>query len=191
MSDYARIYKLTLFGAPVHVHWSIIVVAISVMIIARHTPITAVIVVLSYMGMMLLHEVGHACIAFCLDCPPCNIYLTLFHTWSEYPTPRSAYQTSLIAWGGSLAQIIIAQLLIWIMRNTLCSDIPLIGPLLLLMAYISCALAAIHLLPIANLDGKDAWRLFGLLAQDAQRKLTQWFTAGKQLFANKQPFPNR
>ena len=173
MSSYTKIYKLKLFGAAIYLHWSVMVLSVAVVIIAHDTPIRALLAFSAYLAILFLHELGHACIAVCLDCPPQRVYLTLFHPWSEYATPRSAYQISLIAWGGSIAQLLVALLFIFIMSHPIFLKIPVVGFLLWIMAYVSLALACLHLLPIADLDGKPAWRLLALLAKDGYGKLVQ------------------
>src|SRR6476620_10886514 len=55
--------RLRAFRAPIYIHWSVFAIAGVLAIGSRGDPVYAVIAILSYFAIILIHECGHAWVA--------------------------------------------------------------------------------------------------------------------------------
>ena len=70
------------------------------------------------------------------------------------------FDHALIAWGGVLAQAVVAlPMVLWI-RFMGYTPFDAANEVLVLLGFFSLAIAAFNLLPVAPLDGAMAWRIF-------------------------------
>ena len=83
MSGYTKIKFLTIFGAPVYIHWSALIIIGVLLATSIKNPVLAVISMCSYFGIILLHEARHAYFARRLNCDILSIYLGFFHGMCE------------------------------------------------------------------------------------------------------------
>ena len=125
---------------------------------------------LCFFGVVLVHEVGHALVVKACRATPVAIDLTGFGGLCHWRGEVSAVGRASIAWGGVWAQL----MLLAIGEACLWLDPPLglTGWRLLAAATSSNAwLMALNLVPIAPLDGAEAWRLPVLLGRALRRSL--------------------
>jgi Zn-dependent protease len=125
----------------------------------------------SYFG-AILHEAGHAYFAWRMGYQPRNIHLGLVHGTCTFDAPNSLREECIIAWGGVSAQLIVAIPLIVLNQTTSFSQLPLTGPIVVFLSYISVIIALFNLMPIMNLDGVKAWQLITLQLKYMQNKAT-------------------
>jgi len=88
-----------------------------------------------------------------------SIELYPMHGRTWYVAPSRAYDTYVIAWGGVLAQLLVAlPIVAWltVFGFTRANGI---NAVLALFGYVNAWFAAMNLLPIAPLDGALAWRI--------------------------------
>jgi Zn-dependent protease len=167
MKGYTKLNFLRIFGAPVHLHWSALVVIGGLLAVSFKEPLSAVITICSYFGIILLHEAGHAFFAYRLGCRPLNIYLSFIHGQCVYEAPHCSRNEFVIAWGGVLAQFAVAIPLIALAQfTTIASSQSLMGPVVGFLGYFSIMVAILNLVPARGLDGAIAWRLIPVLLKE-------------------------
>jgi hypothetical protein len=103
-------------GAGVYVHWSACAVAAFLLLTATiENAIFAAIAILAFAGVMLIHELGHSEIARRRVVRVLWIELYPIHGLTRIEQPPTVLDDCLIAWGGFLAQAIVAiPLVTWI-----------------------------------------------------------------------------
>jgi len=111
MKNYVRAKRLSVCGAPVFLHWSVLVVMGGCLAMAVSDPITAIVAAVSYFSVILIHEWGHAFVASRLGYAIDSIRLSVIHGECVYDASyETAREAALIAWGGPLAQFAAAVL---------------------------------------------------------------------------------
>lgn len=100
--------KLRAFDAPIFIHWSLLAAAAVIALFAISSPLYALLFVVSYLAVILVHELGHAFVAWHLGYPINAIGLTMLHGWCECDAPDNEWHAVFIAWGGVVAQVAIA-----------------------------------------------------------------------------------
>ena len=165
--------RIRILGARLHIHWPVGVAASLIFASSWRQPLHAVLAVLSYFGIILLHEVGHAAMAMRLGYQPLNIYLSLCHGRCECEFPRTLREQAIVAWGGVLAQFAIAVPLIFLNTTTQLGSVPYFGTLIGLLGYFSLLVALMNLAPARGLDGALAWQLVPILIREARARFNK------------------
>ena len=158
-----RVDKLTeiirIRGVSVYVHWTVFLVAAAMIAGAVEGPVLTLAASISYMGVMLIHECGHLVAAQRLGCRVSSIELYPIFGVTHFETPWSRFDHCVIAWGGVIAQAIVAfPVIIWTTVFGYTPFAPL-NAVLAILGFFSLGIAAINLLPVEPLDGSIAWRL--------------------------------
>ena len=152
------------FGAQLHVHVSVIVVTAVVALAAIHNPLFAAVTLASFLGVTLLHELGHAAVAHHFGYAVKGLWLAVVHGRCEFQAPETSWEHSLIAWGGVAAQLAVALPLL-VFDAFWQKSLGLLGPVVLILGYYSCVTVLLNLLPVRDFDGQLAWRIIPLLRQ--------------------------
>lgn len=171
MRGYYKYKKHRIFGALLHLHWSMVLAAAVILVKFRDQPGRALLAICCYFGVILLHEMGHALFAKRLGYKPLNIYLTGIHGLCEYEHPDSEREDVIIAWGGVLAQLIIAIPLILVGTFTSLGSVPYVGTFIIFFGHFSFAMAVVNLIPMSGLDGAIAWRIGPVFMREARQKV--------------------
>lgn len=111
-------------------------------------------------------SIGHAIVAKRLGYEPAAIVLRDIHGYCfiEYIKNDSFERDeAIIAWGGVIAQLVVALPLILIASTTNILNDRLMAPVVGVLGYYNILLVVINLLPLKTLDGSKAWRLFSIL----------------------------
>jgi stage IV sporulation protein FB len=150
------------FGARFHVHLSVVVVSALVALAGVESPVFAAVTLASFLGLIVLHEFGHAAVAHRFGYSVEGIWLAAVHGRCEFQAPETQWQQCVIAWGGVAAQLAVAIPLIafdalW--RRPL----GILGPVVLILGYYSGIVVLLNLLPLKGLDGRRAWKIIPLL----------------------------
>jgi hypothetical protein len=153
MKSYIQVKFLSIFGAPVHVHWSALVVRGFLFVVSIKSPLYAVVTICSYFGTILLHEVGHAYFARRMGYRIRNIQLDLIHGTCTIDAPYELREECIIAWGGVAAQLVVAIPLIVLSLITPFSQLPLTGPIVVFLGYISVIIALVQ----SDADDESRW----------------------------------
>lgn len=154
---------LSVLGARVHLHWTALLAVFGVLFSWSRHPAEAIATVACYLGVILLHETGHAWVARRLGCLPTGIYLGYYHGICEYEEPHSLRDHALVAWGGVAAQLVVALPLIALARLTPLLALPFANIVVAAFGYASLMAAALNLVPVRGLDGAIAWKLVPML----------------------------
>lgn len=150
-------------GIDVYIHWTVFAIAIIMLINSVRRPAVTLVGLLSFLAVMTIHEFGHLIAARLRRHEPSHIEIYPIYGLAHYSAPRSRLDHCIIAWGGVLAQAVVAvPLLIWIhvfgytRFGALSAAMALLGPY-------SAFVAIFNLLPFRPLDGATAWGVFPAL----------------------------
>ena len=150
----------TVRGVAVCVHWLVPAISIFLLGAAWQHIVLAAIGIASYLGILILHELGHQYVAMRRQYSVYRIEIYPIHGLCRHEGAEFPLDAAVIAWGGVLAQFAVAVPCILYFK--------LIGPTpfaalnipLAIFAFFSPAIAVMNLLPITGLDGKQAWTYF-------------------------------
>jgi stage IV sporulation protein FB len=142
-------------GAPVRFHWSILA-GMLVLTRFRIAPGEW----LGFVVVVLVHEIGHAMLVERLGLLLVSIDVHGFGGGCAYSGSPTSRERAIVAWGGIVAQaalltavVVVLAVLGWPERGAL-------ADLVDALTWSNAGLMALNLLPIAPLDGAEAWRLF-------------------------------
>jgi Zn-dependent protease len=125
--------------------------------------VTAIAMVASYLAMIVIHEMGHAMVARNRGCHVRVIEIYPIFGVCRFEHPSSPFDSALIAWGGAVAQFVVAApLATYVLAGGYRGFEPL-NAVLAILGFLSPGIALFNLLPIAGLDGRRAWTLVPLL----------------------------
>ncbi|HFD31752.1 MAG TPA: M50 family peptidase [Gammaproteobacteria bacterium] len=173
MKKYIRIKYLKVYGAPVNIHWLALLVVAFLLVTSFKAPITALISIASYLGIFLLHEFGHAYFAIKLGYKIGKINISFVHGQCIYQYGQCMNEVTdnkkdhaIIAWGGVIAQLIVAIPLIFISLIINVKTVYGLGPPVAFLGYISAMFALINLVPVGHFDGASAWKLIPIWLEE-------------------------
>jgi Zn-dependent protease len=187
----------SLRGIPVRVHFSVVLGFLFVSG-ARFAPGAW----LGYFVLVCMHELGHALLARRYRL---QVYDVIIHGLGGYCTHEgtdSAFQRSVIAWGGVLAQLLLFVAAAIVSGSTLGHGMlfaavsgqdyvgyahTLANDFLGVMLSTNLLIIALNLLPLRGLDGHDAWRLPRLAYQRWQKARIRKRLAKPKRAAGTQP----
>jgi len=156
VDGYFRVGRLA--GVDLRLHWSVPVGAL-VFGSLRFEPILW----LAFLGVVLVHDIGHASLVRAVGFRVTGVDLTGFGGQCRFRGKADALAHAIIAWGGILAQsvLLFATLLVTAFFGHATGH----AGALVEHAFIEINLwiVAINLLPFPPLDGARAWRLFSEL----------------------------
>lgn len=175
MKNYTRIRFARIYGAPVYIHWSALLVIGGLLALSIKNPLLALISMSAYFCIILLHETGHAYLAQRLGYRVNAIYLGFIHGSCEYEVPyqHDRKHVYLIAWGGVAAQLIVAVPLIVLAQLFEINKIYGLGPVVAFLGYISAMIAVVNLAPSQPLDGAMAWKLIPIVLKERRSKASK------------------
>jgi hypothetical protein len=171
MKNLTRVMQVR--GTDVFVHWSVFLIAAILLANVIRQPLVTLVGLTSYLGVLLIHEAGHLIAAQKLHCQVFSIELYPVFGLTHFQTPWSRFDHYVIAWGGVIAQAIVAApIMIWL-KVVGFTRFEAMNVFLALLGPISLAIAAFNLLPFGRLDGAIAWKLipeFFRRQQDSRSK---------------------
>ena len=88
MQEYFRLGEFHIFRAPLFVHWSALASMGLILVVYWKDPIIAVIALLSFLSVILIHEIGHAAVASKMGYRVFKIKVSLFHGVCECQDPN-------------------------------------------------------------------------------------------------------
>jgi membrane-associated protease RseP (regulator of RpoE activity) len=158
-----KIDKLTevlrINGVPVYVHWSVLLIAMFILVNVIHSPATSLLGLIAYMGVLFIHESGHLIAAQRMRCEVTSIRLYPIFGITKFETPWSKFDHCVIAWGGVFAQAVVAvPIVLWVIFLGY-TRFNAINAVLAVLGFFSLGVAAFNLLPISPLDGSIAWAI--------------------------------
>ena len=169
---YFLIRGLKVFGAPVYLHISAVVVLVLLGLATLNDPAFGVVAVISYFAIILIHEAGHAFDAHKLGLEVLNIQVGWIHGACEYEAARNELGSILVAWGGVAAQLLVAIPVLVVGALYPLEDHGIFGPVLIFLGYVNLLIALINLAPSTLLDGGEAWRIVPYWFRNRKRQRT-------------------
>ena len=157
-------------GVKVFAHWSVLLIGTVILIGALEKPLLAVTVLAAYYGVILIHECGHMFAAQRKGCAVWSIELYPIWGITRFSQPYSKYDQCVIAWGGVIAQAIVAApILVWV-ETFGYTRFQAVNAILAIFGFFSLSVAVFNLLPIRPLDGSIAWGLLPALIRRPRTK---------------------
>lgn len=120
-------------------------------------PSTAIPGLLSYYGVILLHECGHVIVAQRKGYPVWSIEIYPIGGIARFSEPYYRYDRCIIAWGGVLAQLLVAVPVIIVSESIGSTKYASLNTVFGMFGFFSLFVAAFNLIPAPPLDGSIVW----------------------------------
>jgi len=117
----------------------------------------------SYYGVILLHECGHMVAAQRKGCAVWSIELYPLWGITRFSEPHSRFDHCVIAWGGVVAQVIVAVPIVVVTETFGYTRFEPLNTVLGCLGIFSLSVAVFNLIPAPPLDGSVAWGLLPAL----------------------------
>lgn len=165
MDRWIRFGRTRVLGTRVYLHWSVLAIVGLLAFLSFRSPVHAAISIASYLGIILIHELGHALMARRLGYEVEAIRVAFLHGHCEHEAAHTEIDEVLISWGGVLAQFSIAIPALIIATVFEEYDFGYLSPAVALLGYVNVLVALVNLAPAPGLDGHTAWRVIPLTRQ--------------------------
>jgi Zn-dependent protease len=146
-------------GVDVWVHWSIFAIGILILGGAIRRPASTLMGMAAYLGLLIVHESGHLIMARRRGYQALSMALYPIFGLARFEIPDSRIDRALIAWGGVLAQSVVAVPLTLYVVLAGYTRFEALNAVLAILGGYSLLVAAFNLLPVPPLDGSKAWDL--------------------------------
>jgi Zn-dependent protease len=162
-------------GVDTSVHWTVFLVAAVILAGVIRRPGLSLLGLAAYFGVLLIHETGHLIAAQRKGSTVFSIELYPIFGVTRFGTPWSRLDHCVIAWGGVLAQAVVAiPLIAWVAVFGF-TRFEAVNMLFAILGFFSTGVALFNLLPIPPLDGAIAWGIFpALLARRRSEASTRY-----------------
>jgi stage IV sporulation protein FB len=165
----SRYLTIRFRGTPVRFHWTLLLLVALVLLASVQNPLPSIAALTSFVAVLLLHESGHAVLARRSGSTVVSITLYPFVGLCHHEQPVSPLREALIAWGGVLAQLVIAVPTIAANLVFGYTGIPAFDAPIAIFGWWSLLWVLFNLLPVPPLDGSTAWGLVPLLLRRRPR----------------------
>lgn len=165
MRRWILLRRVRVLGARLYLHWTVLAVAGLLALMSFSSPIHAVVSIASYLGIILLHEVGHAFMAHRLGYEVVSLRIAFLHGLCEHQASDTETDEILIAWGGILAQLAVAVPVLLVAAVFEQYDFGYAAPAVVFLGYVNILIALVNLAPAPGLDGHTAWRAIPLFTR--------------------------
>jgi len=160
-------------GVRVYAHWSVLLVGTLILFGALERPAETFAAWTAYFSVILIHECGHMIAAQRKGYEVLAIELYPIHGFARFQEPRSRYDHAVIAWGGVVAQAVVAVPLVTWVAIFGFTRFDAVNVAIGILGYYSLVLAAFNLIPAPPLDGAKAWYLIPELVKRARTRRTK------------------
>src|SRR5260370_2773111 len=144
-------------GVDVYIHWSVFAMAGLMLLGVVQRPLLTLVCLTCYLSVILIHECGHLIAAQRLGCKVYSIKLYPILGLTDFQTPWSRFDHCVIAWGGVLAQAVVALPFVAYVALFGYTHVGIVNAVLVILGFYSLAVAVINLIPVAPFDGAIAW----------------------------------
>ena len=149
-----------------YLHWTVLLIALIILLNVIRHPLASLLGLAAYLGVLLIHEAGHMIAAQRLRCEVFSIELYPIFGFCRFETPWSRFDHCVIAWGGVIAQAVVAAPIVMYVSIFGYTRFQAINAVLALLGFFSLGVAAFNLLPMPRLDGSIAW---GIIPESIKR----------------------
>jgi Zn-dependent protease len=150
-------------GVDINFHWSTFILGGLLVLSALPKLREALVAVGAYLSILLIHEWGHVVAARRRRCVAWSIEIYPILGLTRLSAPGSYFDECVIAWGGVLAQAVVAAPLIAWVTLFGYTESEQTNAVLGLLGYFSAFIAVLNLMPVPRLDGAKAWFLIPML----------------------------
>ena len=145
-------------------HWSVLL-AIPVALYYVESWLHALLAAASYIGLMVVHELGHAGGARSrgLHVLGIEVYVGFGHCIFE--APEHELDDVIVAWGGVAAQTVVLLVAVAALLMFRALNVPepeILYPVFVVLITLNMVFIITNLVPVEPLDGATAWRIFRL-----------------------------
>jgi Zn-dependent protease len=152
-------------GVDTYVHWSVFLVSAFILAGVISHPGLSLLGLAAYYSVLLIHETGHLIAAQRKGCAVLSIELYAIYGVTRFGTPWSRLDHCVIAWGGVLAQAVVAiPLVAWVAIFGY-TRFEAVNMLFAILGFFSIGVAVLNLFPVPPLDGATAWGIFPALLE--------------------------
>jgi Zn-dependent protease len=151
-------------GTDVYVHWSVFLIAALMLAGTLRRPLVTLAGMAGWLGVMFIHECGHAFAAQRYESQVDSIALYPIVGRTYFQTPWSRFAECMIVWGGVFAQLVVASPILVFLATHGYTNAEPVNALPALLGPYSLMVIIFNLLPIRGLDGAKAWKLLPALA---------------------------
>ncbi|HEX3103895.1 MAG TPA: hypothetical protein VHQ22_05565 [Terriglobales bacterium] len=141
----------------VYIHWTVLLIAAIILLNVIRHPLLSLLGLTAYLSVLVIHESGHMIAAQRLHCKVFSIEIYPIFGFCRFETPWSRFDHCVIAWGGVIAQAIVAAPIVLYVSIFGYTRFQPVNAVLALLGFFSLGVAAFNLLPIPRLDGSIAW----------------------------------
>jgi Zn-dependent protease len=153
-------------GTPIRVHWT---TPLGMLAFGRFAFVPGI--WLGYLLIVTLHEMGHALLSRRQGLTAMSIEIHAFGGQCRYGGASiSAWQRSVIAWGGVLAQAVLLAIALPLQLLAPLPPIAFVHELLYALVSINLMIMALNLIPFPPLDGAEAWKIVRLWRERRGRR---------------------
>jgi Zn-dependent protease len=158
-------------GTDLYVHWTVFLVGAVILAGVLQRPTFSLVGLGAYLGVLLLHKTGHLIAAQRFGCTVFSIELYPIFGVTRFATPWSRMDHCMIAWGGVIAQAVIAvPIATWILFFGF-TRFEVVNMLFVILGFFSLGVAIFNLLPIPPLDGATAWSIIPAFMSQRRARL--------------------
>lgn len=165
MFDRGYVCLLRLRGVPVRTHWTL-PVGLLLFSGGRFAPG----IWIGMLTLIVLHEMGHAWCVRRAGLVNLGIDITALGGRCRWAGSPSAFQRSVIAWGGVVAQLVVLAVTFALVQVTGPPTHRFGADLVEALLHMNLVLIGINLVPLEPLDGAEAWPLLRHLRDNARRR---------------------
>jgi Zn-dependent protease len=159
-------------GVDTFVHWTVFLVAAVILAGVIRRPGLSLLGLTAYFAVLLIHETGHLIAAQRKRSTVFSIELYPVFGVTRFGTPWSQLDHCVIAWGGVLAQAVIAiPLIAWVAVFGY-TRFEAVNMLFAILGFFSAGVALFNLLPVPPLDGATAWGIFPALVMRRRSRVS-------------------
>jgi Zn-dependent protease len=153
-------------GVGVYLHWTVLLITAIILLNVIRNPLVSLLGLAAYLSVLLIHESGHMIAAQRLHCEVFSIEIYPIFGFCRFEAPWSRFDHCVIAWGGVIAQAVVAAPVVRYISMFGYTRFQSINAVLGLLGFFSLSVAAFNLLPIPRLDGSIAW---GIIPESIKR----------------------
>ena len=156
-------------GVKVFFQWSVLLIGGVILLGAIEEPLLAFVVLVSYYGVILIHECGHMIAAQRKGCEVSSISLYPFWGITCFSVPYSRFDHCVIAWAGVIAQAAVGLPLVAWVEVFGYTHFQTVNAILAILGFFNLSMAMLNLIPVQPFDGAIAWGLLPALLKRSSR----------------------
>jgi Zn-dependent protease len=160
-------------GADVYVHWTVFAIAGLLLLGVIQRPVLTLVALVCFLSVIFVHECGHLIAAQRLGCKVYSIQLYPVFGFTNFETPWTRFDHCVIAWGGVLAQAVVALPFVTYVMVFGYTRVGPVNAMLVILGFYSLFVAVLNLIPVRPFDGAIAWAIVPEFFRHLQRRRSE------------------